>query len=73
MALKGLNMTEPEGLTPDGERDRNIHMLRRAVERFKNDVSLSDLDQLGTKARTLGAGLRPLGLILAEVADVNEI
>ncbi len=66
-------MTEPEGLTPDGERNRSVHMLRRAVERFKSDVSLSDLDHLGTEARTLGAELRGIGRILSEITDLNDI
>jgi hypothetical protein len=66
-------MTEPEGLTPDGERNRSVRILRNAVERFKRDVSLSDLDHLGTEARTLGAELRGIGRILSEIMDVNDV
>lgn len=62
----------PASVSPDEMLARNVNMLRRALQRFKDNVSLCDLDRLGTDCRALGDELTSLGGILEWVAELHE-
>ena len=65
-------MIESSQLTREEKAERNLAMLLRAVERFRADVTLSDLDLLGLKCRKLGNEFKALSYQLEFVADMKE-
>ena len=68
-------MTEPNDasrISPEETLAKNVTMLKRALQRFKANVRVSDLDYLGTDCRAIGHELTELGEVLEAVAVIHE-
>ncbi|MCA9010508.1 MAG: hypothetical protein KDB01_12215 [Planctomycetaceae bacterium] len=66
-----IESSTPE-LTREEKAERNLNMLLRAVERFRADVTLSDLDVLGIRCRKLSKDFKAVAYQLELVADSAE-
>ena len=59
----------PAGISPDAMRVRSVNMLRRAIQRFKENVTICDLDHIAAECPTLHDELTQL-VGLLEIGDL---
>lgn len=59
----------PESVSPDAMRVRSVNMLRRAIQRFKENVTICDLDNIAAECPTLHDELTQL-VGLLEIGDM---
>ena len=65
-------MNEPTSISPDAMRVRSVKMLRRAIQRFKENVTLCDLDRIAVECPTLHDELTELVGLLETVDMLNR-